>query len=186
MEQLHAPVRLSPNFEDKLLRKVWFVGAALIVVVSGGIAFAENAGDAAAVKSEDGKYFDKEGNPTFKVAADGTVDWYTYSGYRRYHSECHVCHGPDGMGSTYAPALMDSLKTMGYGDFVGVVASGRTNGNSVMPALGDNPNVACYMDDIYIYLRARANDAIGRVRPAKKEDKPNAYTEAENSCMGKK
>jgi hypothetical protein len=90
------------------------------------------------------------------------------------------------MGSTYAPVLMDSLKTMGYGDFVGVVASGRTNGNSVMPALGDNPNVACYMDDIYIYLRARANDAIGRVRPAKKEDKPNAYTEAENTCMGKK
>jgi methanol metabolism-related c-type cytochrome len=162
------------------------VGAAILVVVSGGISLAENAGDAAAVKSEDGKYFDKEGNPTFKVAADGTVDWYTYSGYRRYHSECHVCHGPDGMGSTYAPALMDSLKAMGYGDFVGVVASGRTNGNSVMPALGDNPNVACYMDDIYIYLRARANDAIGRVRPAKKEDKPNAYTEAENTCMGKK
>jgi len=24
-----------------------------------------------AVKSEDGKYFDKEGNPTFNVAADG-------------------------------------------------------------------------------------------------------------------
>jgi methanol metabolism-related c-type cytochrome len=168
------------------LRTVCLVGAAMIVVVSGGIAFAENAGDAAAVKSEDGKYYDKEGNPTFKVAADGTVDWYTYSGYRRYHSECHVCHGPDGMGSTYAPALMDSLKTMGYGDFVGVVASGRTNGNSVMPALGDNPNVACYMDDIYIYLRARANDAIGRVRPAKKEDKPDAYTQAENTCMGKK
>ena len=186
MEPLHAPVRLSPNFEDKILRTVCLVGAAMIVVVSGGIAFAENAGDAAAVKSEDGKYYDKEGNPTFKVAADGTVDWYTYSGYRRYHSECHVCHGPDGMGSTYAPALMDSLKTMGYGDFVGVVASGRTNGNSVMPALGDNPNVACYMDDIYIYLRARANDAIGRVRPAKKEDKPDAYTQAENTCMGKK
>jgi hypothetical protein len=55
-----------------------------------------------------------------------------------------------------------------------------------MPALGDNPNVACYMDDIYIYLRARANDAIGRVRPAKKEDKPDAYTTAENTCMGKK
>jgi hypothetical protein len=79
---------------------------------------------------------------------------------------------------------------MSYGDFVGVVASGRKNVSSsqenVMPALGDNPNVACYMDDLYIYLRARANDAVGRVRPAKKEDKPDAYTEAENSCMGTK
>jgi methanol metabolism-related c-type cytochrome len=159
-------------------------------VVSGGITLAEDAVDPAAVKSEDGKYFDKEGNPTFKVTADGTVDWYTYSGYRRYHSECHVCHGPDGMGSTYAPALKDSLKTMSYGDFMAVVASGRKNVSSsqenVMPALGDNPNVACYMDDLYVYLRARAHDAVGRVRPAKHDDKSKAYTQAENSCMGNK
>jgi methanol metabolism-related c-type cytochrome len=190
VDLLHAPVRLPPTLEDKLLRTIWFVGAAMILVVSGGVTFSADVADPTAVKSEDGKYFDKEGNPTFKVAADGTVDWYTYSGYRRYHSECHVCHGPDGMGSTYAPALTDSVKTMSYGDFVGVVASGRQNVSSsqgnVMPALGDNPNVACYMDDLYIYLRARANDAVGRARPAKKEDKPKAYTEAENSCMGRK
>jgi len=155
-------------------------------MASGKLVLADNAVDPKAVKSEDGKYLDKEGTPTFKVAPDGTVDWYTYSGYRRYHSECHVCHGPDGMGSTYAPALQDSLKTMSYGDFVGVIASGRKNGNSVMPALGDNPNVACYMDDLYIYLRARAHDAVGRVRPAKREDKPDAYTEAEKACMGTK
>jgi len=178
------------NVEDKLLRAIWFVGATMILVASGGVAVAEDAVDPAAVKSEDGKYLDKEGNPTFKITADGTVDWYTYSGFRRYHSECHVCHGPDGMGSTYAPALTNSLKTMSYGDFLGVVASGRKNvgtaQENVMPALGDNPNVACYMDDLYIYLRARANDAVGRARPAKKEDKPEAYTQAENSCMGRK
>jgi methanol metabolism-related c-type cytochrome len=156
----------------------------MALVASGGIALAADAVDPVAVKSEDGKHLDKEGNPTFKVTSDGTVDWYTYSGYRRYHSECHVCHGPDGMGSTYAPALTSSLKTMSYEDFMGVVASGRKNGNSVMPALGDNPNVACYMDDLYVYLRARANDAVGRARPAKKEAKPAAYTQAENSCMG--
>jgi methanol metabolism-related c-type cytochrome len=178
--------RLSRN---KLLRKIWFVAAAIIFAASGGIACAEDAADPTAVKSEDGKYLDKDGNPTFKVAADGTVDWYTYSGYRRYHSECHVCHGPDGMGSTYAPALKDSLKTMSYPDFLGVVASGRknvsTSQENVMPAFGDNPNVACYMDDLYVYLRARANDATGRVRPAKHEDKTDAYTKAETSCMGK-
>jgi methanol metabolism-related c-type cytochrome len=166
------------------------VAAVLAVVALGGIARADGSGDPAAVKSEDGKYYDKDANPTYKVGADGTVDWYTYSGYRRYHSECHVCHGPDGMGSTYAPALKDSLKTMSYGDFLGVVASGRRNVTSsqenVMPAFGDNPNVACYMDDIYVYLRARANDAVGRVRPAKHEDKSKAAEDAENSCMGTK
>jgi methanol metabolism-related c-type cytochrome len=169
---------------------MWFAGAAIILAVSGGITFAEDAVDPTAVKSEDGKYLDKEGNPTFKIAADGTVDWYTYSGYRRYHSECHVCHGPDGMGSTYAPALRDTLKTMSYGDFLGIVASGRKNVSSsqenVMPAFGDNPNVACYMDDLYVYLRARASDALARVRPAKHEDKSAAYTQTENSCMGRR
>jgi len=153
-----------------------------------GMALAAGPADPTAVKSEDGKYLDAEGNPTFKVAPDGTVDWYTYSGYRRYHSDCHVCHGPDGMGSTYAPALKDSLKTMDYGDFLGVVASGRknvsTSQENVMPAFGDNPNVACYMDDLYIYLRARANDAVGRARPAKHEDKSEPYKKAEDSCLG--
>jgi len=175
--------------KDKSVRTT-FVAAALAVVAFASIALADGSGDPAAVKQEDGKYFDKDGNPTYNVKPDGTVDWYTYSGYRRYHSECHVCHGPDGMGSTYAPALKDSLKTLAYGDFLGVVASGRKNVNSsqdsVMPAFGDNPNVACYMDDLYVYLRARANEAVGRVRPAKHEDKPKAAEEAENSCMGVK
>lgn len=166
-----------------------FLGAVIAVVAFGGIAHADGSGDPKAVKSEDGKYFAKDGDPTFNVAADGTVDWYTYSGFRRYHSDCHVCHGPDGEGSTYAPALKDSLKTMSYADFLGVVASGRKNVNTaqenVMPAFGDNPNVACYMDDLYVYLRARSADAVPRGRPAKHEDKPTEAQQAEDSCMGK-
>lgn len=171
------------------MRHIWSAIATIAFVATATPAFATDGGDPAAVTSEDGKYLDKDGIPTFKVQADGTVDWYTYSGYRRYHSECHVCHGPDGMGSTYAPALQDSLKTMSYADFLNVVASGRKNistaQENVMPAFGDNPNVACYMDDLYVYLRARANDAVGRARPAKREEKPAAYTQAENACMGK-
>lgn len=190
---VHAPVfsdtTVDLHAEDKPLRLTHLIIAATVVVASGHPCFAEDVGNPAAVKSEDGKYLDKDGNPTFNVKADGTVDWYTYSGYRRYHSECHVCHGPDGMGSTYAPALRDSLKTMSYGDFLGIVASGRKNVSSsqenVMPAFGDNTNVACYMDDLYVYLRARANDAVGRVRPAKREDKPEAYSKAESACMGR-
>ncbi|OIQ75083.1 cytochrome c-553I precursor [mine drainage metagenome] len=162
----------------------------MAVAASGSIAAAETSVDPTAVKSENGKYLDKEGNPTFKIASDGSVDWYTYSGFRRYHSECHVCHGPDGMGSTYAPALKDSLKTMSYADFLGVVATGRKNISSaqenVMPAFGDNKNVVCYLDDIYVYLRARANDAVGSGRPAKHEDKPPAAQKAENACMEQK
>jgi methanol metabolism-related c-type cytochrome len=164
--------------------------AAVLTLVASSGAGADGSGDPAAVKNEDGKYFDKDGNPTFKVKEDGTVDWYTFSGYRRYHSECHVCHGPDGEGSSYAPGVKDSLKTMSYPEFMEVVMSGRTivraDKESVMPALGTNPNVACYLDDIYVYLRARANDALGRVRPGKREDKPEAAKQAEDTCIGEK
>jgi methanol metabolism-related c-type cytochrome len=94
------------------------------------------------------------------------------------------------MGSSYAPALKDSLKTMSYGEFLAIVASGRKNvgtaQDNVMPAFGNNPNVSCYLDDIFVYLRARANDALGRVRPAKHEDKSPAYAKAEDSCMDTK
>jgi methanol metabolism-related c-type cytochrome len=153
-----------------------------------GLAFADGSGDPTAVKQEDGKYYDKDGNPTFKVQPDGTVDWYTYSGYRRYHSDCHTCHGPDGEGSSYGPALKNSLKTMSYSEFETVVVNGRTNVNTaqenVMPTFGTNRNVMCYLDDIFIYLRARANDAVPRGRPQKREDKPKAASDTESSCLG--
>ncbi len=137
---------------------------------------------------EDGKYFTEDDIPTYNVAADGTVDWYSFSGFRRYHSECHVCHGPDGEGSTYAPALKKSALEMDYYDFADVITNGRkhvgASDNSVMPAFGTNNNVMCYLDDIYVYLKARGTEAIGRGRPAKKEKKSAVYVENENACMG--
>ncbi len=149
---------------------------------------ADGSGDPTAVSDQDGKYLDKDANPTYKIQPDGTVDWYTYSGFRRYHSECHVCHGPDGEGSSYAPALKDSLKTLSYPEFTNVVVNGRKEVNTaaekVMPAFAQNVNVMCYLDDIYVYLRARANDAVGRGRPQQRVDKPPAATEAEKSCLG--
>jgi methanol metabolism-related c-type cytochrome len=138
--------------------------------------------------SDDGKYTDADGNPTYNVAADGKVDWYTFSGYRRYHSECHVCHGPDGAGSTYAPALADSLKHLNYAQFTAIVVQGRKNvggGNEkVMPSFGDNRNVICYLDDIYVYLKARADGALRRVRPDNHDAKPKSAKDAETACMG--
>ncbi len=141
----------------------------------------------AAVTSEGGKYFDEEENPTYQVGEDGTVDWFTYSGYRRYHSECHVCHGPDGMGSSFAPALVDSMKDLGYDGFLEVVVNGRERvgvaTQQKMPGFGLNRNVMCFIDDLYVYLMARADQAIGRGRPRKKEPKSDDAREAEAACM---
>ena len=100
---------------------------------------------------------------------DGKVDFGTYNGFRRYHSECHVCHGPAGMGSSYAPALIDSLKTLTFQDFVHVIVQGRQGQeNFVMPSFAENMNVLPYLHDLYAYLKARSDGAIpGAARPDK-------------------
>lgn len=157
--------------------------------IASGIALAQDSKEkAAAVADENGKYVDADGTPTFKIQDDGTVDWYTFSGYRRYHSDCHVCHGPDGVGSSYAPALIDTMKTIDYPTFLSIVAEGRKNlsagKENVMPAFGDNKNVYCYLDDLYVYLRARAVGAAPRGRPPKKAEKSQAAKDAEAACMG--
>ena len=100
---------------------------------------------------------------------DGKVDKATYNGYRRYHASCHTCHGPDGLGSSYAPNLVDSLKVLDYDQFAEVVINGRQNvtgsQQNVMPAFGTVEDVAIYMEDIYGYLKARSDGVLDRGRP---------------------
>ena len=164
------------------------VKAAVVAGVSLFASSAIAADEHASVEVEDGKHYDADGVPTFFIAEDGAVDWYTYSGFRRYHAECHVCHGPDGEGSTYAPALKTSAIDMTYDDFIEAVASGikrvGVSDNQVMPAFGDNVNVWCFIDDIYVYLRARGADELARGRPPKRAAKPDAAREYENECLG--
>ena len=139
-------------------------------------------------KNEDGRYIAPDGTPTYKIAGDGTLDWYTFSGFRRYHAECHTCHGPEGEGSSYGPSMVNSLKRLSHEEFTQIVVNGKktvtTAQQQVMPAFGENANVMCYLDDIYVYLKARADGALARGRPAKREDKPEAATKNEDNCFG--
>lgn len=188
--------------EGKRVTSIWkmipaavLVAAASIMAVGSASADAVTmkdgsvvAGEGAEFDKDSGKWMLESGAPTYHIKKDGTLDFLTYRGFQRYHSECHVCHGPEGLGSTYAPALKDSLKTMSYEDFVGTVASGRIRDiaggtESVMPSLGDNKNVMCYLDAIYAYLKARSDGVLPRGRPKGKEGKPKALGEAENACL---
>src|ERR1700733_2542792 len=134
---------------QRVLRVAVTVSALMVLPMGFVYAVEDGGGDPAAVKSDDGKWTDKEGNPTFKIEPDGSVDWYTYVGFTRYSAECLRCHGPDGMGSTYAPALFDSMKRLSYADFYSTVASGKKDVSSsqglVMPSEGDNKNVMCFI-----------------------------------------
>jgi len=98
----------------------------------------------------------------------GWMDFATYKGWRAYHAECHVCHGPDAMGSTYAPSLMESVKNgLSYDDWFNVIINGRGEAEgaqkgNVMPAFGTNTNVAPHVEDMYRYVKARADGKIRR------------------------
>jgi len=137
-------------------------------------------------ENKDGKWVLPDGSPTYHINADNSVDWYSYSGFRRYHDAggCTQCHGPEGVGSTYGPALVNSLKTMSYERFVEIVTHGIEKETSVMPAFDGNNNVMCYLDDIYIYLKARSDDVLPRGRPPGRDEKPQAARDHDKACFG--
>lgn len=105
---------------------------------------------------------------------DGKVDKRTFNGWRRYTQSCLRCHGPDGAGSSYGPDLLESVKHTTEDEFKEVVINGRTNVNaantSVMPPFGEVEDVVTYLDDIWAYLKARADGAVGRGRPERIDD----------------
>jgi len=70
---------------QRILRTAALIAAAACLSAAAP-AITDGAGDPTAVTSDDGKWADKDGNPTFKVEPDGTVDWYTYVGFTRYSS----------------------------------------------------------------------------------------------------
>jgi mono/diheme cytochrome c family protein len=98
---------------------------------------------------------------------NGSVDSKTYNGYRRYHASCNHCHGSDGLGSTFGPALIDRLPEIAA--FRDIVRNGKSDGSSVMRGFANDPNIEPYIDDIYAYLQARADGVLGRGRPSRQQ-----------------
>jgi hypothetical protein len=92
------------------------------------------------------------------------------------------------LGSSYGPSLVEALRRLDYAEFTTIVAGGKQDVNAaqtlVMPSLGLDRNVMCYLDPIYIYLRARSTDALGRGRPEKYAPKSATFAKDEDSCMG--
>lgn len=97
------------------------------------------------------------------------IDKFLLKGFRAF-SQCQVCHGIDGNGSTIAPSLLVKLKNeITYDIFIDRVKNGFKGQMGVMPAWEANPNVMKNIDNLFAYLKARSDGVIpaGRLKKFK-------------------
>lgn len=87
------------------------------------------------------------------------IDLFLTRGFRAF-SQCQVCHGLDGNGSSFAPSLTEKMREIDKDRFMEVVANGYKGQIGVMPGWKENPNVMKYVDHLYLYLLARSDGAI--------------------------
>ncbi|MDO9313570.1 MAG: cytochrome c [Burkholderiaceae bacterium] len=114
-----------------------------------------------------------------------------YLGWRIYQGHCARCHGPAAEGSDSAPDLLPRVRGMSEERFAATVlqryqwvvpkseAAGegagrdaliqdilrRREGPIEMPLWEREPAVRANIDDLFLYLRARANGSVDQGRP---------------------
>lgn len=97
---------------------------------------------------------------------NGKVDEGTMMGFTVYTGSCMACHGPDGLGSSFAPSLIRAAERRTFAQFAQTIAEGRSlQPGMVMPSFGEDMRVMSHLEDIWNYLGARAEGELGRGRP---------------------
>lgn len=102
----------------------------------------------------------------YQVTNGHELDAETYKGFKLYRNWCARCHGTYGQGLA-GPNLAESLTVISKDDFFNTVENGKTGTIGSMPAWASNPQVMEGREQLYRYLKARADGAIGEVKPAK-------------------
>jgi mono/diheme cytochrome c family protein len=101
------------------------------------------------------------------IVTDGNkLDAKSYSGFKLFRNWCARCHGTYGQGMA-GPNLADSLKVISKEEFFATVENGKSGTIGSMPAWKANQKVMQGRDKLYSYLKARADGAIGAVKPKK-------------------
>lgn len=96
--------------------------------------------------------------PEVTVVDGYRVDADTFAGYKVWKAQnCGGCHGIEQQGLT-GPSLLESLKRLSKDDFTRTVLEGRPARR--MPSFGHVPSVAARIDQLYVYLKGRADGVI--------------------------
>ncbi len=97
-----------------------------------------------------------------------TVSQVVYEGWKQFALNCARCHGDFGVGTSFAPALVESVKATGtiptQEMFIQTVCAGRAEkGMPAWCAMGLDISA---MQTIHAYLLERASGKVGLGRPA--------------------
>jgi mono/diheme cytochrome c family protein len=111
-------------------------------------------------------------NDAYHTVPRDTVNNDTYQGWKQFELNCSRCHGEYGVGTSFAPALVVSLKEGGtvpsQESFITTVCAGRPDkGMPSWCALGLEMDK---IQRIYLYLKGRADGKIGIGRPAVRDN----------------
>lgn len=105
------------------------------------------------------------------VARD-TLDADSYNGWKTYEVNCARCHGEYGVGTSFAPSLVVSLKEGGTiptpESFMTVVCAGRADKG--MPAWCTMGMGIDQIQKMYMYLKSRADGKVSAGRPARRSE----------------
>ena len=104
------------------------------------------------------------GERPYRVTHGNQLDAQSYQGYKLYRNWCARCHGTYGQGLA-GPNLAQSLNKISRDEFMATVIQGKTGRIGNMPAWKSNAAVMTGIESIYSYLKARADGAIGTVKP---------------------
>jgi mono/diheme cytochrome c family protein len=126
---------------------------------------------AARAEAQDSAYWEAYKKQVEAVKRD-TIPQNAYQGWKQYELNCSRCHGEYGVGTSFAPSLIVSLKDGGtvpdQTAFITVVCQGRTDkGMPGWCALGLEMDK---IQNIYSYLKLRADGKVAAGRPAAKAE----------------
>lgn len=104
----------------------------------------------------------------YHPAPRDTLSADVYNGWKQYELNCSRCHGEYGVGTSFAPALVVSLRDDGAIPtkelFIATVCAGRKDKG--MPAWCELGLEMDKIQEMYAYLKGRADGKTGPGRPA--------------------
>lgn len=131
--------------------------ASVATLACGSVSLPTYAADVAAdtaYTATDGKYLDAD----------------TYKGFKLFRNWCARCHAKYGLGNDdggLGQNLLKSVKILSKEEFFSIIENGKTGQIGSMPAWKANAKVMKDRQLIYQYIQARADGAIGNIKPKK-------------------